>query len=73
MRDMSKESWAGGGGFAGRDAGVPHLAIVLDDEPLFDCGDLSLGALPLVECEGVGCCILWEFWQGMGRVGENTG
>ena len=56
---------AGGGGLAGKEAGVPHLAIEL--------GALVASADDVVPGrEGVPAC-LCEFWKGMGTWGENTG
>lgn len=46
---MSNDSLAGGGGFAGREAGVPHLAIELPEEAsMADPGDFSVVPLPLL-------------------------
>jgi hypothetical protein len=50
---------AGGGGLAGNEAGVPHLAIELGALLLLSAADVVPGR------EGVPAC-LCEFWKGMG-------
>ena len=57
---------AGGGGLAGKEAGVPHLAIELGALLLPSAVDVVPGR------DGVPAC-LCEFWKGMGTWGEKTG